>query len=341
MEEAAGQLDDDRTRPRHLPVLCEEVLRFLGRAPRGTVVDGTIGLGGHAEALLSADLCDRLIGIDRDAQALALAGERLARFGERVLLVHGSFADLVAHLERLGVPCVEGVLLDLGVSSMQLDDAARGFSLRLEGPLDMRMDPTCGPTAAEWLADASIPELGHVLATYGEERYARQIARAIGLARERKPLTTTQELVDVVHRAVPGVYFAEKIDPATRTFQAVRIAVNDELAALERGLEQGFQALAKGGVFVAISFHSLEDRRVKVFLRVKAASCTCPPDLPECRCGKRVEAEIFTPKPVVPSPDDIARNPRARSAKLRAARRVTQEGPEPGGWAPETRHVSP
>ncbi len=306
----------------HIPVLCDDVVRFLTTGRGGTIVDGTVGLGGHAEALLLADPGADVVAIDRDPHALDRARRRLARFGDRVRFVHGSFSDLGEHLAALGVAAVDGVVLDLGVSSMQLDDASRGFSLRGDGPLDMRMDPTCGASAAEWLAGADVREIERVLATYGEERYARRIARAIGMARGREPLRTTRQLVDVVHRAVPGVYFAEKIDPATRTFQAVRIAVNGELAALERGLEQGFAALARGGVLVAISFHSLEDRMVKTFFRERAAACTCPPDFPECRCGKKVEAEILTRKPIVASEQETAANPRARSAKLRAARRV-------------------
>ena len=324
MEEAAGLMGADRGRayPEHIPVLREDVVRFLTTGHGGTLVDGTVGLGGHAEALLLADPAVRVIGVDRDPHALDHARVRLARFGDRARLVHGSFADLGEHLARLGVAAVDGLLLDLGVSSMQLDDAERGFSLRADGPLDMRMDPTCGPTAAEWLANVDARELERVLSTYGEERYARRIARAIEATRERGPLLTTRQLVDVIHRAVPGVYFAERIDPATRTFQAVRIAVNGELAALARGLEQGFAALAAGGMLVVISFHSLEDRMVKTFLRERAAACTCPPDLPECRCGKVIEAEILTRKPIVAAPSEVAANPRARSAKLRAARRV-------------------
>jgi 16S rRNA (cytosine1402-N4)-methyltransferase len=222
----------------------------------------------------------------------------------------------------LGLGSVDGVLLDLGVSSMQLDDPGRGFSLRADGPLDMRMDPTCGPTAAEWLATTSVDDMARVIGQFGEERYARRIARAIEAARGRSPIQTTSQLVEVVHRAVPGIYFAQRIDPATRTFQALRIAVNGELAALKQGLREGFRALALGGIFVAISFHSLEDRIVKTFFRERAASCVCPPDFPECRCGKKVEAEILTRKPIVPSDLEIQKNPRARSAKLRVARRV-------------------
>ena len=310
------------TSPEHVPVLCDDVVRLLSTGRGGLLVDGTVGLGGHAEALLRADPDVSLIGLDRDPHALERARERLHPFRDRVTLVHGTFAHLGEHLAQLSAPPASGILLDLGVSSMQLDDAQRGFSFRADGPLDMRMDPTSGVTAAEWLAVVDVRELERVLTSYGEERYARRIARAIDAARARGPIETTRGLVDVIHRAVPGVYFAEKIDPATRTFQALRIAVNGELLELERGLEQAFAALAVGGVLVVISFHSLEDRMVKTFLRERAASCTCPPELPECRCGKRVEADILTRKPVIASPNEVAANLRARSAKLRAARRV-------------------
>jgi 16S rRNA (cytosine1402-N4)-methyltransferase len=313
---------DVASRSGHTPVLTQEVVQYLTTGHGGTLVDGTVGLGGHAEALLLADPNARVVGIDRDPHALERARARLRCFGERVSLVHGNYADIGEHLARLGLGSVDGVLLDLGVSSMQLDDPERGFSLRADGPLDMRMDPTCGPTAAEWLATTSVDDMARAIGQYGEERYARRIARAIEAARERGPIQTTSQLVEVVHRAVPGIYFAQRIDPATRTFQALRIAVNGELAALEQGLREGFRALALGGAFVAISFHSLEDRIVKTFFRERAASCVCPPDFPECRCGKKVEAEILTRKPMVPSDLDIRKNPRARSAKLRAARRV-------------------
>jgi 16S rRNA (cytosine1402-N4)-methyltransferase len=308
--------------PGHTPVLTQEVVQYLATGRGGTLVDGTIGLGGHTEALLLADPDVRVVGIDRDPHALERARERLRCFGERVALVHGNYTDLGEHLARLRQGPVDGVLLDLGVSSMQLDDPERGFSLRADGPLDMRMDPSRGPTAAQWLATANVDDIARAIGQYGEERYARRIARAIEAARGRGPIQTTRQLVEVVHRAVPGIYFAQRIDPATRTFQALRIAVNGELAALEQGLQKGFQALTLGGVFVAISFHSLEDRIVKTFFRERAASCVCPPDFPECRCGKKVEAEILTRRPAVPSDLETQTNPRARSAKLRASRRV-------------------
>jgi len=310
----------DRPEAVHTPVLCAEVVDLLSSRPGGTLVDGTVGLGGHAEALLEAGTSVRLIGIDRDGDALSQARRRLARFGPRVTLLHGNYGDLETLLEGAGR--IDGVLLDLGVSSMQLDDAGRGFSFRFDGPLDMRMDPTCGPSAAQWLGAAPQGEIAGVLATYGEERYAERIARALVEARLHEPVKTTEALAEIVRAAVPGSYRRGRIDPATRTFQAIRIRVNDELGALERGLRAGFERLAPEGVLAVISFHSLEDRIVKRFFLERAAGCVCPPELPECVCGKRVEAEVLTKRPVRPTAAEVDANPRARSAKLRAARKV-------------------
>jgi 16S rRNA (cytosine1402-N4)-methyltransferase len=306
----------------HTPVLRDEVVRLLAPRPDGVIVDGTVGLGGHAEALLEAGPTGRLIGIDRDPEALARAHGRLARFGSRVSLVHGDYRDLERLLDGLGVDRIDGLLLDLGLSSLQLDDASRGFSFRLDGPLDMRADPTDGETAAEWIASAPRAEIAEVLAGYGEERYADRIARAIDEARRREPIATTASLAAIVRAAVPASYRRGRIDPATRTFQAIRIRVNGELDALEGGLRAGFDRLAHGGVLVVVSFHSLEDRIVKRFFREKAADCVCPPELPECVCDKQVEAEVLTKRPVTPTAAEIEANPRARSAKLRAARKV-------------------
>jgi len=308
--------------PIHQPVLTNEVVRLLQTAPGDLVVDGTIGLGGHSAALLVANPDLHVVGIDRDAQALSLAAERLEGFGERVRLVHGNYRELARHLDDLGVAQVGGVLLDIGVSSMQLDRAERGFSFRADAPLDMRMDRSHGITASEWLSTSAEQEIARVLREYGEERYAGRIAKAIVAARIAGPIELTGALVKIVHRAVPGAYFAQRIDPATRTFQALRIAVNDELGALRDGLAAGFKRLAIGGVLCVISFHSLEDRIVKHFLRERAASCICPSELPECLCDKRVEAEVLTKRPMMAGAEEIERNPRARSAKLRAARRV-------------------
>lgn len=306
----------------HRPVLRDEVVRLLSTLPGRTIVDGTVGLGGHAEGLLEATEDIRVVGIDRDEAALAHARRRLASFGDRIHLIHGDYRDIASHLEVAGINHVDGLLLDIGVSSLQLDDPQRGFSFRSDGPLDMRMDRSCGRPASDWIAVADEREIADVLREYGEERYARRIARAIHQARRREPIETTSDLRRIVHGAVPGKYFAQSIDPATRTFQAVRIAVNDELESLRRGLDAGFGVLATGGILVVISFHSLEDRIVKNFLREREASCVCPHGFPECVCDKRVEAEILTRKPIVPCAKEIAKNPRARSAKLRAAKKV-------------------
>jgi 16S rRNA (cytosine1402-N4)-methyltransferase len=306
----------------HRPVLCDEVARWLQHRSGQTIVDGTVGLGGHTEVLLAADPDTLVIGMDRDEEALAIATERLARFGERITLVHGDYRDVDEHLDDLGIAEIDGMLLDLGLSSLQLDCSERGFSFRADGPLDMRMDRSRGATAADWLAASSVEEIAATLRAYGEERYARRIAAAIEVTRRRARIQTTGELKRIVHRAVPQRYFAGPIDPATRTFQALRILVNEELEALSEGLARGFSRLTDGGVFVAISFHSLEDRIVKWFFREKAAPCVCPPNLPKCVCEKQIEAEILTKKPIVASDREVAENPRARSAKLRAARKV-------------------
>jgi len=307
----------------HLPVLVEEVVGRFAPVRDGRIVDATVGFGGHAEALLRAYPDLEIVGIDRDPGALSDAARRLDRFGDRFQLIHGDFRDLADHLVAAGWDGADGILFDLGVSSAQIDRPERGFSFREDGPLDMRMDPTSGASAAEWLDAADEGTIRDILWRYGEERYAGRIARAIVEERSRRGrIETTGRLTEVVHAAVPGRYFAQKIDPATRTFQALRIAVNDELEALARGLSAGFEQLRAGGILVAISFHSLEDRAVKAFLRERAAACICPPDLPECVCGKRVEAEILTRRPVAASEAEVRRNPRSRSAKLRAARKL-------------------
>lgn len=310
----------------HVPVLTHDVVRLLNPRPGNLFVDGTVGLGGHAEAILEAEPEVRVVGIDRDEAALERARRRLDRFGDRAVLVHGTYGNLDRLLDQHDVGPIDGLLFDLGVSSLQLDDDARGFSFRADGPLDMRMDRSCGVTAAEWLTLVSPEELERVLREYGEERYARGIARAVVRERIARPIETTAQLRDVVHRAVPRAYFTQRIDPATRTFQAIRIALNEELAQLSLGLRRGFARLSKGGTLAVISFHSLEDRMVKSYFRNLAAACICPPDLPVCACGKRVEAEILTPKPIVPTEDEVAANPRARSAKLRACRKAIEFG---------------
>jgi len=308
--------------PEHIPVLRRTVVELFAEHTPGTIVDGTVGLGGHTAAILDALPTVRVVGIDQDDTALAEAQRRLNRFGERVTLVHGNVRDVAGHLDALEIGEIGGMLLDLGVSSLQLDDADRGFSFRTDGPLDMRMNRRQAMSATAWLSVATEDDIGRALRDFGEERYWRRIARAIVSARGREPIETTSALRRIVHSAVPSAYFRQRIDPATRTFQAIRLAVNDELAALSDALAGGWERLADRGLLVVISFHSLEDRVVKQFMREKAATCVCPPGLPECMCGKRVEAEILTKKPMTPTASEIDGNPRARSAKLRACLHV-------------------
>jgi len=300
----------------HRPVMRTEAVRFLAPDRGGIYVDGTVGLGGHAAAILAAGPEVRLIGIDRDPQALRYAAARLAQFGDRVRLVHGNYRDLAEILAGLGIEAIDGFLLDLGLSSLQLDAPERGFSFRADGPLDMRMDPTQGRSAADLVNAASVEELARILRDYGEERFAGRIARAIVAAR---PIETTRALAEIVRRAIPRRFHERRIDPATRTFQALRIAVNDELRNLQDGLAAGFAALRPGGVIVVISFHSLEDRIVKRFFRKLATpryeSLAPGPPLPP-------QAEVLTKKPLRPSEEEIGENPRARSAKLRACRKL-------------------
>jgi len=306
----------------HQPVLRTEVVDFLSPLAGKTVVDGTLGLGGHSEALLQADETIRVIGIDRDSEAITLASQRLDRFGSRFASIHGNFRDLDQHLDGLSIKTVDGLLLDIGVSSLQLDESERGFSFRRDGPLDMRMNRQAAKTAADWIHTATESELSDVIYRFGEERYGRRISRAIVRARESERIESTGQLADIVRKAVPAKYDHRRLDPATRTFQAIRMFLNDELGSLEAGLAVGFERLAVGGTFVVISFHSLEDRIVKRFFREKAKSCVCPPKMPECVCGKEIEAEILTQRPLTATPEEVAANPRSRSAKLRAAVRL-------------------
>jgi len=291
--------------------------------PGARLVDATVGLGGHAAALLEAAPESRLLGVDRDADALERAGRRLASFGSRVVLRRGSFADLPEILAAEGWDLVDGVVLDLGVSSLQLDDPTRGFSFRAAGPLDMRMDRRSGPTASDLVNAWDERDLARLIARCGEEPRARAVARAIVRAR---PLATTAELATVVAAAAgpgrPGHH------PATRTFQALRIAVNDELEALDRFLAPGAPWLRPGGRLAVLAYHSLEDRRVKEAFRRWTASCVCPPGLPACICGGRARFRLVTRRPRRPSEEEIGRNPRARSARLRVVERIATGAPE-------------
>ena len=303
----------------HLPVLAPRVVELLAPAAPGLLVDATVGLGGHAAALLRSHPGFRLVGLDRDPQALARAEDRLRGFGDRVRLVEACFASLPSVLERLGEEAPAAVLADLGCSSLQLDTAERGFSFAADGPLDMRMGKA-GETAAELLARIEWEELVRILRDYGEERHAKALARAIVARRERSAFLTTGDL----SRLVAGVVGRgeRRIHPATRTFQALRIAVNDELGELERFLEPAALGLRPGGRIAVIAFHSLEDRIVKHGMRRLAGRCVCPPGLPECRCNPRRALAVLTTSPLRPADDEVAANPRARSARLRAAARL-------------------
>ncbi len=305
----------------HLPVLTRQVVELIAPAAPGLLVDATVGLGGHSEALLQAAPGFWLVGLDRDPRALARAAERLRGFSDRVQLVEETFENLPAVLQRLGAQPPAAILADLGCSSLQLETVERGFSFQFDGPLDMRMGVD-GPTAADLLASADWGELVRILRDYGEERHARAIARAIVRRREEAPLRTTGEL----SRLVLGVVGEGKgrIHPATRTFQAVRIAVNDELGQLETFLEPAARALRPGGRIAVIAFHSLEDRIVKHTLRRLQGQCVCPPDFPQCRCNPKSVLRVLTSSPVRPDEDEVERNPRARSARLRVAERLEE-----------------
>lgn len=305
----------------HKPVLLEECLEALAVRPEGVYVDGTLGRAGHSQAILRRLTTGRLIGIDRDLAAIGAARERLADFGDRVTLVHGNFSDLGDILQNLGIVGVDGMLFDLGVSSPQLDEPQRGFSYMHDAPLDMRMDQTASLDAGAVVNTWSDEELRRVLFEYGEERYAPQIARAIVRRREDGPIRTTGELAEIIRSAMPAKALREKQHPAKRSFQAIRIAVNDELAAIPAMLDQAVERLSPGGRLAVISFHSLEDRPVKAAMQSWARGCTCPPDFPVCVCGNKPKTRVVTRKPILPGEEELEQNPRARSAKLRVAER--------------------
>jgi len=322
----------------HVPVMAEEVLKFLQPAAGGHYVDGTLGGGGHTQAILERSAPDgRVLGIDVDAQAIARVKERLAEFVNtgRLVLVQGNFVELVRIVNEASFPSIQGVLLDLGFSSYQMGDPQRGFSFSADGPLDMRLDQSQGESAADIVNRASEQELAHIFWRYGEETRSRQIARRIVKARERSAITRTVQLAELAAAGVP--YKAGAIHPATRTFQALRIAVNGELEHLEKALPQIVDVLSKdqapvvegqegrvehvgsGRRMVVVAFHSLEDRLVKEFMRREARDCLCPPHVPVCVCGHKARLRVLTPKPVTPNIEEVIANPRARSAKLRAA----------------------
>jgi 16S rRNA (cytosine1402-N4)-methyltransferase len=307
---------------RHVPVLFQAVLNGLAVRPGGRYIDATLGGGGHTTGILAASAPDgRVLAFDRDPAALEHARSRVEAYGERVTLVHSSFVHLAAVARTHEFIPVDGVLFDLGLSSMQLEDPERGFAFMVDGPLDMRFNPAGGePSAADLVNELAADELADLIFKYGEDRKSRRIARAIV---EARPIHTTRELATVIEEAIGR---RERIHPATRTFQALRIAVNAELDVLEAVLPQAVELLAPGGRLVVISFHSLEDRIVKHFMRRESRDCVCPPEIPVCMCEHRASLRVLTRKPLRPTAEEVERNPRARSARLRIAEKLDGAG---------------
>ena len=306
----------------HVSVLLWECIDGLNIKPDGIYVDGTLGGAGHSSQIVQRLTTGRLIGIDRDQVALNAAGQRLEPYKDRVTLVHSNFCEIKQVLADLQIPGVDGILLDLGVSSPQLDDGERGFSYMADAPLDMRMNRSDALTAWHVVNQWSYEELRRILFDYGEERYAPKIASAICTRREVKPIETTLELVDIIRSAMPAAALREKQHPAKRSFQAIRIAVNDELGSVEKVMRDAIDCLNPGGRLAIITFHSLEDRIVKVGMQNAAKGCTCPPNFPVCVCGKKPRVELITRKPIVSGEEELERNPRARSAKLRVCEKL-------------------
>ena len=306
----------------HVSVLLQECIDGLNIKPDGIYVDGTLGGAGHSSQIAARLTTGRLIGIDRDPVALKAAGERLQPYADRVTLVHSNFCQIRQVLDQLGIEGVDGILLDLGVSSPQLDDGARGFSYMADAPLDMRMNNEDALTAHTVVNTWSQEELKRILYQYGEERYAPQIAAAICRRRQERPIETTLELVDVIRSAMPAAALREKQHPAKRSFQAIRIAVNDELGSVERVMADAPGCLRKGGRLAIITFHSLEDRIVKNGMAEASKGCTCPPNFPVCVCGKKPDVKLITRKPIVSGDEELEVNPRARSAKLRVCEKL-------------------
>ena len=310
------------TEAKHVSVLLNECIENLNIKPGGVYLDGTLGLGGHSYQIASRLTTGRLICIDRDETAIERAGKRLAPFRDRVTLVHGNFSDAAQIIDSLGIPGVDGMLFDLGVSSPQLDEIQRGFSYMGDAPLDMRMDAGDSLTAYEVVNTWPEERLNRILWDYGEERYARRISRAILEHRAQKPIATTLELVDIIKSAMPAAALREKQHPAKRSFQAIRIAVNDELGAISQMMETAPDRLNKGGRLCVISFHSLEDRIIKSGIAARENGCTCPREAPICTCGFVQTLKSVSRKPILPSAEELEQNPRSRSAKLRVAERV-------------------
>ena len=306
----------------HKPVLLDECIEGLAIKPEGIYLDGTLGRAGHSREIAKRLTSGRLICVDRDQAALDAAQERLADWMDKVTLVHSNFCELDAILNGLGLDGVDGMLFDLGVSSPQLDDPSRGFSYMADAPLDMRMDKTDTLTARAVVNEWPQEELRRILWQYGEERYAPAIAGAIVRARDKAPIETTLQLVEVIRSAMPAAALREKQHPAKRSFQAIRIAVNDELSSVDRMVRAAVPRLNPGGRLAVITFHSLEDRIVKNALAEFAKGCTCPPDFPVCVCGKKPQIKLVNKKPIVSGAAELEENPRARSAKLRVAEKL-------------------
>ncbi|MBQ4566243.1 MAG: 16S rRNA (cytosine(1402)-N(4))-methyltransferase RsmH [Oscillospiraceae bacterium] len=306
----------------HKSVLLDECIEGLNIKPDGIYLDGTLGGAGHSYEIAARLTTGRLIGVDRDQIALAAARERLAPYLDRVTTVHSNFCELEKILDDLGIDKIDGMLFDLGVSSPQLDEAERGFSYMADAPLDMRMNKEDSLTAYDVVNTWDYEELRHILYEYGEERYAPQIAAAICRKREAAPIETTLELVDVIRSAMPAQALREKQHPAKRSFQAIRIAVNDELGSVSKLMRCAFGRLNKGGRLAVITFHSLEDRIVKSEMQQAAKGCTCPPEFPVCVCGKKPLVKLVSRKPIVSGKQELEENPRARSAKLRIAEKL-------------------
>lgn len=308
----------------HQPVLMNQTLNSLKLRPGGVYLDGTLGGGGHTEAILQATEPDgKVIGLDQDDEALAAASQRLKPFGERFCPIRANFAEMEQVLAAEGIAGLDGVLLDIGVSSHQLDEPDRGFSYMQDGPLDMRMDRRGGQTAADLVAELSESELANLIYRYGEEKFSRRIARRIVEQRAQTPIESTKQLAELISSAIPAAQRRkEKQHPAKRTFQALRIAVNDELGVLERGLVAAFASLKSGGRLSVITFHSLEDRIVKNYFAGLAKGCECPPEFPVCVCGKQPQALLITKRPQTATEDELQSNPRARSAKLRTVEKL-------------------
>ena len=310
----------------HYSVMLQECIEGLNIRPDGIYLDGTLGRAGHSREIARRLTTGRLICVDRDDAALEAAQERLAPWMDRVTLVHSNFDRVGEILRQLGLPGADGMLFDLGVSSPQLDDSSRGFSYMADAPLDMRMDRSEGLTAADVVNQYPQDELKRILFQYGEERFAPQIAAAIVRRREEAPIQTTLELVDIIRGAMPAKALREKQHPAKRSFQAIRIAVNDELSSVDRMIRSAVPHLNRGGRLAVITFHSLEDRIVKTGFGEFSKGCTCPPDFPVCVCGKTPDIRLVNRKPILPSPQELEENPRSRSAKLRVAEKLKDPG---------------